>query len=396
MKSNKRKLVGAFLGMAISVATFSGAMANDEKYLNSDPININGYVQEEAIVSDAELETVKNEIRKQKTAIIVNKEKKKSYNKLSKSTEKLADITEEMIEERKESQITIDKYNKKIDCLMAQGFKEGCEEFVKAPKEDKVEMVQAAPQVIEAPIVLPTSGDKFGESIKVMPYSGLTTFITDNEKLEAGLVGGVKVETNVNARFSVGMGFNYTSFTTEDYGNNNNYFSNYNNNNIYGYNYGQQYNSYYGGGNSTYGGREIEFKNMNIDIYSKFYIIENNRFRPYIGAGLGYNRTTLAYSNNSSPSTNYGGAYNNYSFGNEEVLTSNIDIELMLGSEVKFTDSIGANLEISYKRGIGGNISSKNGQNNYLAPDQQRLEDLSAELGEANIVSLFAGLVVEF
>jgi hypothetical protein len=80
------------------MATFSGAMANDEQYLNSDPININGYVQDDAPVSDAELETVKHELQKQKTAIIVNKQKKKKYNELSRSTEKLADVTEDMIE----------------------------------------------------------------------------------------------------------------------------------------------------------------------------------------------------------------------------------------------------------------------------------------------------------
>ena len=69
------------------MSTFSGAMANDEEYLNSDPIDINGYVQE-APVSDRELETVKNELRKQQNAIKVNKEKSKTYSKLSRSTEK--------------------------------------------------------------------------------------------------------------------------------------------------------------------------------------------------------------------------------------------------------------------------------------------------------------------
>ncbi len=382
MKTNKRKLVNAFLGLAMTMATFSGAMANNGAVLNSDPIDINGYVTEEEAVSDAELENVKGELRKQKTAIIVNKEKKKKYGELSRSTEKLADVTEDMIEERKESQVTIDKFNKKIDCLMAEGFKEGCEEFVKRPIEDKVSVQQAAPvapQVVETKVEAPKTDEAFGSTIKVMPYSGLTTLSSDNETLEAGLVGGVRVETNVNNRFSVGMGFKYTSLTTEDFG---------------GTNYiNQGYVDYY---NSYYGGREIDYKNMNFDLYTKFYIIKNDRFRPYVGAGMGYNRTTMEYTNNNSASSSYNGNNYGYSFGSEEVVTSNVNVELMVGSEVKFSDSIGANLELNYSRSLGGNISSENGINPYLAPDQQRLEDLSTELGEANIISLFAGLLVEF
>jgi hypothetical protein len=382
MKTNRGKLAATFLGMAMTVATFSGAMANNGAVLNSDPININGYVTEEENVSDAELENVKSELRKQKTAIVVNKQKKKKYGELSRSTEKLADVTEDMIEERKESQVTIDKFNKKIDCLMAEGQKEGCEEYVKAPKEDILNVQQAAPiapQVVEAPIQVPTTGDKFGSTIKVLPYSGLTTLMSDNESLEAGLVGGIKIETNANDRFSIGIGFNYTSLSTQDYGG-----SNYMNSGYVDY-----YNSYYGG-------REMEYKNMNFDIYSKFFIIKNDRFRPFVGAGIGYNRTTMAYADNNQASSSYGGQYYGYNFGSEEVITSNVNIELMIGSEIKFTESIGANIELNYSRSLGGNLSSEKGVNPYLAPDQQRLEDLSEELGESNIVSLFAGMLIEF
>ena len=374
MKTTKSMLMATLLASM----SFSVAMANDQGVLNSDPININGYVTQEPTATDAELENVKGELRKQKSAIIINKEKKKKYGELSRSTEKLADVTEEMIEERKESQNTIDRFNKKIDCLMAEGFKEGCEEFVKKPVEDKVIVTQAAP-VVAAPVEAPTTGDNFGEKIKVMPYTGLTTFASDNETLEAGLVGGIRVETNVNRRFSIGMGFKYTSMTTEDFGGDN-YFQ------------GGYYDYY----NTYYGGREIEYKSMNFNLYSKFYMVKNERFRPYIGGGIGYNRTTMEYSDNSSASSSYNGQYYGYNFGNEEVITSNLNIELLLGSEIKFTDGIGANLELAYARGLGGNISSENGRSSFYAPDQQRLEDLSAELSEANIISIFAGLLIEF
>ena len=370
MKTLNKKLSSTLILMSLTMSTFNGAIANDEAYLNSDPIDINGYVKE-VPVSDQELETVKNELRKQNNAIKVNKVKAKKYGELSRSTEKLADATEELIEERKESQVTIDKYNKKIECLMAEAPKKGCEKYQKNHISDEVSVSHAAPKV-EAKLTPSTSNDKFGETIKILPYSGLTTFFTDENTLEAGLTAGIRAETNVSSRFSVGMGFKYTSFSTLD-------------RNTNGMNNGL--NIAY---NSFYGTREIEYSNMKFDVYSKFFLINSDRFRPYIGAGLGYNRSTMNYLNNSVNN------FASYNFGNEEVNTSHIDAQMLVGSEVIFTKSIGMNLELAYNRGIGGNLSSENGINPFFAPDQQRLQDLSEEVNDANIISLNASLLIQF
>ena len=379
MQSTQKKLAKVLATLVVGTSCFSAAFSNDEQYLSNDPININGYITEEAPVSDAELENVKNELRKQKTTIIINKEKKKKYNQLSKSTEKLADVTEDMIEERKESQVTIDKFNKKIDCLMAEGRKAGCEAYLKSDKEDVVKVQQAAP-VVQKKVEARINTNEFGGEIRVLPYSGLTTFMSENENLEAGFVGGIKAETNISDRFSVGLGFTYANMTTEDYGGNEYFFNNFNFQNNY---------------NNFYNGREIEYKNFKFDLYSKFYMVTKKRLRPYIGAGIGYNRSTLNYTNNENSA---GCFYNDctYAFGNEKVITSNISLDLMIGSEIRFTESFGANLELNYSTGFGSNLSSEKGIDAYKAPDQKRLEDLSDELSDAHIVSLFAGIMVNF
>ncbi len=376
-----KNVVKAMLMLSLSASTFSQAMANGT--LNNDPININGYMQEEVVPTDAELENVNNELRKTKNAIIINKQKKKSYNDLSRKTEKLAEETEELIEERKEYKKIVEENNKKIDCLMADGMKAGCEDYVRAPREDRVSTAQAAPkaQVSEAPLAAPVGADSFGGTIKVLPYTGLTSFFTENENLEGSLVGGVKVETNINPKFSVGVGFNYTTLKTTDYGGNGYYDAGF-------------YDVYTGAYGS--GGREIEYSNMNFSIYSKYFIVKNDRFRPYVGAGLGYNRSTLEYTNNNNARNYYDNSYWNYQFGNEEVTTSSINLDLSVGSEIKFTKSMGANVELNYMRSLGGNLSNENAQNPYFAPDQERLNDLAEELGESNIISVYAALLVEF
>ena len=383
----KTKMTPQGLVLMLLLGTLTQSFANDEKYLSSDPININGYVKEDLPPTDAELESIKGELNKQRNAIVVTKEKKKKYDELSDSTEKLSEEMEDLISERKEAQENIDKYNKKIDCLMATGYKPGCDEYVDAPvKKDKVVMKQAAP-VVKAKVAETSSEQNFGSEIKVLPFTGLSTFMSDQNNLESNIGAGIKVETNIDSRFSIGLGFNYTTMNTEDFSNG-----------------GYMDPGYFGYYNSFYGGRTIEYRNMNFNLYSKFFFVKNKRFRPYIGAGLGYNRSTLRYSNNNAASASFGGygfgfnnsGYYGYNFGNEEVVTSSVNAELMVGSEIVFTKMLGINLELSYMRGLGGNLSTENGIDPFYAPDQQRLDDFSDELSSANIISLFAGMLVMF
>lgn len=376
MKTKNMKKVSGLVALSALMTASSIVSANDANYLNSDPININGYVQEEAPVTDQELETVKNELKKQKNAIIINKQKSKKYQQLSRSTEKLADTTEEMIEERKESQVAIDKYNKKIDCLM-NPQKEGCEEYADN-KADEVSLKQAAPkQVVEQAVEIKSDSEELS-AIKLIPNTGFKTYVSENEQLEAGLSVGMNVETEINSRFAIGTGLNYTSLKTEDFGGNNYVNSGYQN--------------YY---NTFYNGREIDYSNINVDLYSKFYLLRNNRFKLYAGAGLAYNRSTMKYTNNDQANSVYNGQYYGYNFGSEEVTTSSMSASLMAGSEIAFNKMFGLNVEAKYTKGIG-NLSSNSGVNSYNSPDQQRLEDFSDELSEAHILNFNAGLFVKF
>jgi len=373
MKS-KSSIRHSVFALALAACTLTGAYANDQ-ILNSDPINVSGYVSEPQ-ATDHELETVRNELSKQKRAIQVNKEKAKTYNKLGRSTEKLADATEDLIEERNDSQAVIDRYNKKIECLMEENPGKDCDEYVK--RKDEVKVVQAAPINNTAVIVNNDSGYSMTENIKAMPYVGLASFQSENENLEASISAGIRVESDITSRISIGMGFNYTGMKTLDginsYANNGGY-------------YGPGYYNQYG-----QNGREIEYTNYNFDLVGKFFITKTSRFRPYVGAGLGYNRTTMNYTNNQNYNSNFNG-FNNQ-FGNEELVTSNINAQLLLGSEITFTKTIGANFEFGYKKGVGSSFSTDNQRANSF--DQQRLQNLNDELASANIFSINAGMVIYF
>lgn len=358
--------------MSLSLGASFNALAQDAQYLNSDPIDINGYVQAEVDPTDQELENVRGQLNFAKKQSTLNKVKAKNYQKLATETEKLSETSEELIRERAQAQRDVKNYQKKIDCLMGRISGSKCDGY-KVPVKDHVRTGRAAPIVSQKIVTKKHSGDNFGETIKILPYSGFSTFISENEQLEAGLNAGLQIESNVSKRFAVGIGVQYSSLTTNDFAGSLNSFDIGRINN-FGFN-----------------GREIKYTNLNFDIYGKFYLFNSERFRPYVGAGVGYNRSKLKYDDD----INFNNGFD-FQQGDEGVTSSSVSGELFVGSEVAFTQTFGMQLELNYKRGLGGNLSNENNQFNFFAPDQQRLEDLSNELQEANVISLYAAMQIKF
>ncbi len=101
------------LALAVLVGlNFGSVYAQDDQVLNSDPINVDGYLHEKP-VTDGELEGIKSELGKQKTMTGLNKEKAKELGKLSGQTEKLLDSQDEYIDSKIESQKAIKEFNQK-------------------------------------------------------------------------------------------------------------------------------------------------------------------------------------------------------------------------------------------------------------------------------------------
>ncbi len=377
------------LALAVLVGlNFGSVYAQDEQVLNSDPINVDGYLHEKP-ATDGELEGIKSELGKQKTMTGLNKDKAKELGKLSGQTEKLLESQDEYIDSKIESQKAIKEFNKKsaenekkLKCLLEESTSPDCAKYVKnrsAEPEvrEEIKTVQAAPArttIVEAAAPAAPAPLKPFEEIKLLPYAGVTNFQGDAEKLETEFAGGLRIESNINDRLSVGVGFNYGQFNTEDFG-------------------GDYNNQVFGGGYSnTFGeGRNIRFRGMGVDAYGKFFITKGERFRPYVGAGLGYNRMTLTYTDNNEFQGNSFG--NN--FGDEETTTGYINATLSGGTEILITRGFGLNVEFQYSRGFSAG-STDNGVDSFNAPDQRRLEDLSEDIMGANALSIFAGAIVIF
>lgn len=382
------KTVNKTLALAVLASLSLSAFAQDDSVLNSAPIDVDGYLHEKQ-VTDGELEQIKSELGKQKTSTQLNKVKSKEYDKLAGQTEKLLESQDEYIDSKIDSQKTIKEFNKKsaenekkLKCLLEESTSPDCAKWVKNRKpvevvEDRVQVAQAAPVaqvVVEAPAASAPLNPF--EEIKLMPFAGVTNYSGDAERLETEFVGGLNLESNLDQRFSMGIGLNYSQFNTQDFANGS--F----NQPTFGYGTG-----YYG----AYGaqGREINFSNIGFNVYGKLFITRGERFRPYIGAGLGYNRMSLEYTDNNPFS--FGG--NN--FGQEEITTGYMTASMKAGSDIMITRSVGLNLEFQYSRGFGAN-NSTNGVSPINAPDQRRLQQLADDIISANALSITGGVLVIF
>ena len=380
--------ISSLLVLALSLSFATAFAQTEEQVLNSAPINVDGYLAEEQPVTDGELESIRSELNKQKMGTKLNKEKAKDLGKLTNQTEKLLDSQDEYIDQKIESTKAIKEFNakyeenqKKLRCIMEESNSPECDPFKKqyrkeraeAPVEQQIQVQQAAPVVSTAEVAPVATGGAF-ETIKLLPYAGATTFNGETEQLETELSAGLRLESNITTRFAMGVGFKFDQLKTQDFANGMDYMTP----------------DYYG----AYGtkGREIQFRGMGIDIYGKFFVTNGERFRPYVGAGLGYSRATMKYNDNNE----FYDQMNAYNFGSEEYNTSFVTGQVSLGSEIMITKGFGLNLEAQYATGLGDSLSSKSAKNGGTSPDQARLRDLGEEIINASALSIFAGAVVTF
>ncbi|MBT3981890.1 MAG: hypothetical protein HOE90_11085 [Bacteriovoracaceae bacterium] len=264
---------------------------------------------------------------------------------------------------------------------------------------DRVQTKQAAVQKVEAPVPAQLPAPKSFKSIKITPHVGATMMKSTNFDFESTFTSGINLESRVHERIGVGIGFTYTKMTINDYTNSNNSY--YGGGNAYSQPYYSSYSPYYGNYQGwygdNYGAREIKYTGMKIDINGKFYLIATGMIQPYLGAGLGFNRTSLKYDqNNQSTYTGSYTPYSNVQFGNESYSGSFLSGELGAGTDLMFTDTFGAAVGFKYSKGLTSSFNEKKAYSSQQNPDQTWLNELGQEVDDAHNASFFAGLNVSF
>lgn len=252
--------------------------------------------------------------------------------------------------------------------------------------EDKVQTTQAAPVVAPAPvapapvvetrIVEVPAPTKETKASKVIPSIGASNIKGDRIDLESKMNIAVNLETQVMPQISVGLGLGYTTMDLTDIAND---FVNLG-----------AYNPYNTGYYNVYGaGRKMSLNKLTIEANGKFFFTDEARIKPYVGAGLSFNRTNLKYEDAGAYSTN------GINFGNEGFSSSAMAGTGKLGAEIDVNETIGFNLDLSYTKNITSGIS-KNANTLNTNPDQGRLENVTKEIEEGDITAIQAGLIIRF
>lgn len=381
---------------------------------------------------DSELEYLNQEIEKQHEQINLNKQKTSKYRNLRKTTEKLGNVTEQYVEEKKASQEVINEYNLKIKCLLDEEETDpDCEE----KNLDKIatSSASAAPiaaqgqqplAVAPAPNTIPNTmpNTVMGQSPLIIQNIGQTSAAPNNDNIpltapvlsqevlpseaksasqhiplsskvaQIGLSAGsatyngtgvnnvrtnrwwgLELETapSIDHHFTVGVGFQMHDFTTRDISPD------------YVSSFIDYYNNYYG-----YNGRIVEGKSYGLNLQGKFLMFNEGPFYPYLGLGVGYHLMDLKYQNNSRY------AYSSYNFGGESSSQAYLSGVAKLGADYRLATSFALGVELFFQRGL----SNTNGQqtNDPAFPDLLRLNQLSNAISESNLMGLTGGLKLLF
>jgi len=366
MKKNGLFLKTALMmSMVVPLAGF----AQDPQTYQGDAINIEGYQQEEMPVTDGELQQVDAELQRQKSMTQLNKEKSRRFKELGKQTEKLADSTEKYIEEKIESQKTLvehnrqmEAYNKQLACLeknnwdksKCPGPKGGNASSMAGLAQANAEADKKKAQPAAAPME---------EQFMIAPQIGYAVYSNDEFDFETNIVAGLRFEAAVHPHFTFGASFSYTNMTiTQEANLMNSYL---------GYPY---YPTYYNNYNSSYNsleGRELSYNRFEAELYGKFNIIANRKFKPYVGLGFGYARSTLDFKDREATTNFYQYDIVQYKKYVGQILFGSV----MAGIDMQFTTHFGLNLDFKYSKAFNTSNGDEVDQTDLYATQYSNAHD---------------------
>jgi outer membrane protein W len=301
------------------------------------------------------------------------KRKASAADRIAKMRKKLEEENEQMVQKKIEN-IRV-KQEQQLSGKLKKAFSGNLD------AQDSTPMAQAAPMRQQAPApVAEVSSDE--KQNKIIPFMGVRQYNSDKiDSFESNFTGGLSFDNMVTERISVGLGFEYTTMDIVD----RNQFNNFNNFATY-----------------VNGEDQIRYKNFNLNIASKFFFSVDSKVRPYAGLGLGYNRTSLRYTEKQSQFVNTGFGAPVQQDNDTSASTSNVNGMVVVGAEVVFTDTIGMVLDFRWNRSLTSGFDEETNNNNSFNfqtqedLDKQVLRRVGAALEDSDAASLNLGLVVKF
>lgn len=297
-----------------------------------------------------------------------------------------------MLEERNRQMVDkkIENIRIKQELALTKKLQTAFDQGVSNLEGDTVSKKEAAPAVVEAQPVQPvqvqptiiervvevsapvkTEEEKLA---RITPVFGLATFKGTSIDFESKTNAGVNADYIFMPQLAMGVSLLYTSMEITDTANS------YADTTNLGYSYGTLFPN----------GREISFSRVLLEANARYFLTLESKLKPYIGAGVGYNRTSLKYEGSA-----YGYNYNGIAYGSEGVSTNFVTGNVRFGAEIDVTNSVGLALDLGYTRALTSGFGTKN-EVSSVNEDQRRLEKVSKSIEDAHNVSINAGVVLKF
>ncbi|MFT6603571.1 MAG: outer membrane protein W, partial [Bacteriovoracaceae bacterium] len=291
--------------------------------------------------------------------------------RIAKLRKRLEAQNEEMMHKKIENERI--KSEKKLEKKLRRAFTGG--------GSDSVVVRQAAPQRITAPAPAPVV--KSLKKTSIIPSIGISQTLRDADNAESKIDLGLSVEHAVHENVSVGFGIGYSKMQFETQ-NNNFFFA------------AQPQN-----GENEY---DYEYSRLNLNLNTKFYFTGlDNKFRPYIGAGIGYNRVTIADTNPTDDNFTTNGFSGGFQIQNPnqdtELTDSIVSATANLGTNLLFNDIVGMNINFSYTKFLTSGFNTaedNNAFNNQFNANENALREQGKSLSEDSVMGVSAGVVVNF
>ncbi len=232
------------------------------------------------------------------------------------------------------------------------------------------------PTVIERIIEVQPEKVEVQKLNRVTPYFGMSTFKGQAIDFESKSNLGAKIDYLFLSNVSLGLDIGYTSMDITDTANS------YADTTQLGNTYGVIFPN----------GREISFGKLLIEANTKYFLTMDSKVRPYVGAGLGYNRVSLKYE---SQGTSYVNPNNGVQYGSEGVSSNFVSLNLKLGTEFDLTDSVALGFDLGYTRALSSGLGTSS-QTTQVNQDQVRLEKVSDAIMDSDNLTINAGMVLKF
>lgn len=230
------------------------------------------------------------------------------------------------------------------------------------------------PTIIERVIEVQPTKVEEEKLTRITPFLGLSNFKGSAIDFESKANLGVNVDYVFMPQLTLGVGIGYTTMEITDTANS---YADYTN-------LGSQYGAIFPNG------RQMAFDRLSLEANTRYFLTMDSKLKPYVGAGVGYNRTTIKYEGSGN-----GYSYNGISYGSEGVSTNFMTANIRLGAEVDLTSSVALGLDLGYTKALTSGFGTKNEVSN-INEDQRRLEKVSKAIEDADNLSVNAGVVLKF